>query len=395
MKARKLRDGIHWVGVVDWDRRLFDSLIPIPDGTSYNAYLVQGDDRTALIDTVEPHFADVLFARLDDLGVDRIDYVVSNHAEQDHSGSLPRVLERYPDARLLATPKALEMLPDLMPLPTERVRAVEDGEVVELGGRSLRFLHFPWVHWPETMLTYVPEDQVLFPCDLFGSHLATNELISTDPAGVHLAAKLYFAQIMMPFRKMIAKNLGKVEELPLELIAPSHGPVHGRPQTIVQSYKHWVGDRPRNLVVLPYITMHESTRIMVDHLIDALTDRDVRVERFNLENVDLGKLASALVDAATIVIGTPTVLGGAHPNALYAAHLAAMLRPKARHATVVGSYGWGGKAVDQVTGALGSLKLEILDPVLSKGTPSPQVLADLEALADAIAAKHGEAGCCR
>lgn len=393
MKARQLRDGIHWVGAVDWDRRLFDSLIPIPDGTSYNAYVVRGRDRTALIDTVEPGFADTLFARLADLGVDKIDYVVSNHAEQDHSGSLPMVLARYPGAQILTSPKGKGMLTDLLPLSSDAIRTVDDGETVDLGGKTLRFLHFPWVHWPETMLTYVPEDKVLFPCDLFGSHLASNELISSDPAGAHMAAKLYFAQIMMPFRKLIAKNLGKVEGLPLELIAPSHGPVHARPETIVSAYKHWVGDTPRNLVALPYISMHESTRIMVDHLIDALTDRDVRVERFNLEAPDLGKLATALVDAATIVLGTPTVLGGAHPNALYAAHLAAILRPKARHATVIGSYGWGGKVVDQVAGVLGPLKLELLDPVLSKGYPSSEVLGELDRLAEEIATRHRELGC--
>jgi flavorubredoxin len=390
MKARRLKDGIYWVGAIDWDRRVFDSLIPLPDGTSYNAYLVQGSDKVALIDTVEPQFADVLFARLESLGVERLDYVVINHAEQDHSGSLPLVLERFPDAEVLCTAKCQAMLPDLMDLPAERVRAVADGEVVELGELDLSFIHFPWVHWPETMLTYVPQARTLFSCDLFGSHLATNALVSSDPMEVKLAARLYYAQIMMPFRKMIARNLPRVEALRLELICPSHGPVHPWPDGILKPYREWVGDSVRNHVVLPYISMHESTRMMVDHLIDALTDRDVRVSRFDLESADLGKLAAALVDAATVVLATPTVLGGPHPHAMHAAYLTNLLRPKVQFASVIGSFGWGGRSVEQIAAALGTLKPQFLDPVLSKGRPSADVRAQLDELADTIAKNHAE-----
>ena len=395
MKAREICDGVYWVGAVDWDRRIFDSLIPIPSGTSYNSYLVRGSEKTALIDTVEPHFADMLFTRLESIGVERLDYVVANHAEQDHSGSLPQVLERFPEATVLCTPKCEGMLRDLLPLPEGRIQTVVDGEEVSLGDRTLRFIHFPWVHWPETMLTHVPEVRTLFPCDLFGSHLATNQLVVDDVAEIRDAARLYYAQIMMPFRKMIARNLGKVPVLELDRICPSHGPVHGDPQGIVATYGTWVGDQVRDAVVLPYISMHESTRKMVDHLVDALTDRDVRVERFDLESMDIGKLASALVDAATVVVGTPTVLGGAHPNAVYAALLANLLRPKTRFVSVIGSFGWGGKAVEQVAGAMPQVKYDLLEPVLSKGAPGPEARAALERLADDIAARHAEIGAYR
>lgn len=392
MKAREIVDGIHWVGAVHWDRRIFDSLLPLPDGTTYNAYLVQGAENSALIDTVEPGFEDVLFARLDDAGIEHLDYVVSNHAEQDHSGSLPAVLERFPDAKILCTPKAMGMLRDLMPLAEEAFHTVGDGETVDLGDRSLRFVHFPWVHWPETMLTYVPESRTLFPCDLFGCHIATNELIWFDQERVHIAAKQYYAQIMMPFRKMIQRNLAKVDALEIERILPSHGPIHAEPETILEAYRDWTGDAVRNLVVLPYISMHHSTQAMVDHLVGALTDRGIRVERFDLVTVDISRLASALVDAATVVIGTPTVAGGPHPNVAYAAFLANIIRPKARFASVIGSYGWGGKAVEQIAGMLGNLKVEILDPVLSKGRPSAQDLQALDRLADSIAERHRDAG---
>ncbi len=205
MKPRKIKDGIYWVGAVDWDRRLFDSLIPLPDGTSYNAYLIQGIEKTALIDTVDPLMSHVLLGRLTQLGVEHIDYVITNHAEQDHSGTLPQILERHPQAQVVCTPKCKTMLIDQGLAPEDRFLTVEDGATLSLGGRTLEFVHTPWVHWPETMLTYLQEDKILFPCDFFGSHLAATDLYVSNEGQVYEAAKRYYAEIMMPFRKAIQK----------------------------------------------------------------------------------------------------------------------------------------------------------------------------------------------
>jgi flavorubredoxin len=388
MKARRIRDGIHWMGAIDWNRRLFDSLIPLPDGTSYNAYLVTGSERTALIDSADPTMSGEL---MDQLGsVDRVDYVVANHAEQDHSGTIPRVLERYPDAKLVTTPKGKDMLIDLLVVPGERIITVEDGETISLGDRTLRFVHTPWVHWPETMVTYLEEERILFSCDFFGSHIATSDLYVVDEARVYEAAKRYYGEIMMPFRKVIRRNLERVRELDIELIAPSHGPIYPRPSFIIEAYEDWVSDEPHNLVVVPYISMHGSTGAMVDHLVNALAERGVRVEIFDLAVTDIGKLAIALVDAATIVVGTPTVHVGPHPVVFYAANLANAIRPKARFATVIGSYGWSTKAVEQIVGLVPNLEVEVLEPVMVKGYPREGDLRRLDGLADAIAAKHEE-----
>ena len=207
MKARKIKDRIFWMGSVDWDSRLFDSLIPLPDGTSYNAYLVEGSEKTALLDTVDPPMADELLAQLKD--VPTIDFVVSHHAEQDHSGTIPQILERYPKAKLVCTPKAKSMLADLLRVPDDRCVAVEDGDTISLGDKTLTFIHTPWVHWPETMVTMLEQDRILFSCDFFGSHIATTDLFVTDEGRVYEAAKRYFAEIMMPFRPVIRKNLAK------------------------------------------------------------------------------------------------------------------------------------------------------------------------------------------
>ena len=392
MKPRKIKDGIYWVGAVDWDRRLFDDLIPLPDGTSYNAYLIQGSDKTALIDTVEPEMSHTLLNRLKQLGIERIDYVIANHAEQDHSGTLPQILAHHPQAQVVCTPKCKNMLLDFELAPEDRFLTVDDGITLSLGDRTLEFIHAPWVHWPETMLTYLQEDKILFSCDFLGSHLASTELYAKDEGLVYEAAKRYYAEIMMPFRKMIQRNLKKIQEYEFSLIAPSHGPIYNRPEFILEAYQEWVFSEPKNIVVLPYISMHGSTREMVEHLVDALIENGVTVKLFNLSVTDIGELAISLVDAATIVIGSPTVLGGAHPNVVYAAYLANALRAKAKFVSIIGSYGWGGKMVEQLASMIPNLEVEILDPVVIKGRPKAEDFEALDKLAASIAEKHKKLG---
>jgi flavorubredoxin len=386
MQTRELARGVKCLGAIDWDRRLFDSLIPLPDGTTYNAYLVEGSDKTALIDTVDPPMTDVLLAQLE--SVSRIDYVISNHAEKDHSGAIPTVLDKYPDAQVLASSRAVDVLVDALQIARERVTEVADGHKVDLGGRTLEFIYTPWVHWPETMVTYLEAERILFSCDFFGSHIASSDLYADDKVRVYEGAKRYFAEIMLPFRKHIRGHLERLADYGIDLIAPSHGPVHREPDFIVDAYRDWAADEPKNLVALPFVSMHGSTRKMVDCLVDELMARDVAVERFDLTSADIGKLATALVDAATIVIGTPTVLGGPHPSAAYAAFLANALRPKARFVSIIGSYGWGGRAVDVLAGMIPALKVEVIDPLLTKGLPQAVDREAIARMADTIADKH-------
>ncbi len=388
MKPREIKNRIYWMGSVDWDSRLFDSLIPLPDGTSYNAYLVEGSEKTVLLDTVDPPMADELLAQLE--GVPKIDYVVSQHAEQDHSGTIPRVLEKYPDAKLISTPKAKNMLGDLLQISEESFITVEDGETLSLGDKTLKFIHTPWVHWPETMVTYLEEDKILFSCDFFGSHIATTDLFVTDEGRVYETAKRYYAEIMMPFSSVIKKNMEKLASYDVEMIAPGHGQIFPRPAFILDAYRDWILGSPRNTVVLPYVSMHESTKLMVDHLVAALVEKGVRVELFNLTVTDIGKLAVALVDAATIVVGTPTILAGPHPYAAYSTFLANALRPKTKFLSIIGSYGWGGKTVETLAGMIPNLKVEIIEPVLCKGVPSEKDFKLLDDLAATIAHKHKE-----
>jgi flavorubredoxin len=392
MKPREMRPDVYCVGAIDWDRRLFDALIPLPDGTSYNSYLIKGKEKTALIDTVDPTMQDALINNLNQLGIDNIDYVIANHAEQDHAGTIPQVLERYPEAMVVCTTRCKGLLIDLLAIPEEKFIVVSDKETISLGDRTLEFIHAPWVHWPETMLTYLREERILFPCDFFGSHLATTDLYVVDEGQVYEAAKRYYAEIMMPFRSNIEKNLEKIKDYTIDIIAPSHGPMHDRPEFILKAYHSWVFDEPKNIMVLPYISMHGSTGKMVDYLVEALAEKGVTVKQFDLTVTDIGKLAMALVDAATIVIGTPTILTGPHPNVIYAAFLANALRPKLRYASIIGSYGWGGRTIEQLTAMLPNLKVELIQPVLCKGLPGDADFRALNNLAATIAEKHEESG---
>jgi len=277
---------------------------------------------------------------------------------------------------------------DLLHVSGDRITTVDDKETLSLGDRTLEFIHAAWVHWPETMLTYLREEKILFPCDLFGSHLATSDLYVTDEGRVFEAAKRYYAEIMMPFRSNIEKHLERLKSYRIEMIAPSHGPLYDRPEFIMEAYRKWVLEPPENIVVLPYISMHGSTRRMVEYFVEALIEKGVTVKQFDLATVDIGKLAMALVDAATLVVGAPTTLIGPHPRVAYAVFLANALRPKTRFASIIGSYGWGSQAKEQIIGMIPNLKVELLEPVIIKGLPKEEDFKALDALAVTIAEKH-------
>lgn len=383
MNARPILDGIEWVGAVDYNRRLFDALIPTPDGTSYNAYLVRGTRYTVLMDAVDPDFTDVLMDRLADA---RPDFIVAHHAEQDHSGALPALLDKFPDATVLCTKRCAGILQDLLDLPSDRMRAVEDDEELDIGGRTLKFMHMPFVHWPETMVTYIPQDRTLFSCDMFGSHLASSDL-DLPWQDVREPAKRYYAEIMMPFASKILKYLDRLAALDIALIAPSHGPIFRRPSEIVSAWRSWAGDPPRDMVLIPYASMHASTALMVDYLVEALSSRGTVAVPVDLLVADLGKLAQAMVDAATIVMASPVVLNGPHPHVVSAAYLAGLLRPKAKFTAVMGSFGWGGRIAETLVDLM-KFQGEVLEPVMVKGRPNAETKAAISALAETIVQRH-------
>lgn len=388
MPVQKLCDRVFSVGARDWDRRIFDELIPLPQGTSYNSYWIEGSEKNVLIDSVDPAKKDELLSNLKKLNVKKIDYLVSNHAEQDHSGSIPDLLEIFPQARVVTNEKCKNLLMDLLLISEDRFLVVQDGDTLSLGDKTLEFIFTPWVHWPETMCTLLRQDRILFSCDFFGSHLATSNLFVRDAHQVIDGAKRYYAEIMMPFRTIIKKNIGRIEEHAFDWIAPSHGPVYRESKIIIDAYKDWISDRVENEVVIAYVSMHGSTEKMIRYLIEKLMEKGITVKPFNLTRTDIGELAMALVDAASLVIGTPTVLAGPHPAAVYAATLVNALKPKLKFATVVGSFGWGGQTVETIKNNMNHLKVELLPPVLVKGFPGEEDYKMLDGLSETLYSKH-------
>lgn len=389
---QEIKNNIFYCGLNDCDRKIFDELIPLEHGTSYNSYLVKGSEKTAIIDTMYPPKTDEYLNRLTKNQINKVDYIVANHGEQDHSGSIPALLEKYPDAIVLTNPKVAENIKSMLLVPEDKIRVIADGEEVSLGDKTLKFIFAPGVHWPDTMFTYIKEDNVIFTCDFLGAHFTFSDVFASESKELENSAKRYYAEIMMPFRTMCKKYTQMIKDLNVEMILPSHGPVHARPDYILDLYTDWVSDTPKNLVAMPYVSMYDSTKEMIDYLSEKLNEKGIETFKFDVVDDDLGDLAMALVDAATIVLGTSMVLAGPHPAAVNAAYLAAILRPKAKFAALIGSYGWGGKLFDLIAQLLAPLKLDVIEPLQVKGKPKEEDFKKLDEIAQSIFEKHKSAG---
>ena len=386
-KTVEISPDIFWVGVEDWNRRVFDALIPLPYGTSYNAYLIVGNDKIALVDTVNPGFEEVLLEKISQIvPPERIDYVVMNHAEPDHAGGIPKVLEIADKANVVSTKLGVDMAKLYFGVPPERTVMVKEGDTLSLGSKTLKFTQAPWLHWPETMFTYALEDQVLFPCDFFGSHLTSDKLFADEVSGILLPeAKRYYAEIMMPFAAFGQKALDKVKALSPKIIAPSHGPVYRNPQPIIEAYEKWTRGPLEKKVVVVYVSMWGSTQTLERTITKAISVNGVEVVPYNLTVADLSHILRDLVDSSAVVIGTPTVLGGAHPLVLYATELIASFGIRGKVAAVFGSYGWGGGAVKKVKTRLQEGGFEVIDTLEIRGPPKPEHIEKAFALGKAIA----------
>ncbi|MEM3549645.1 MAG: FprA family A-type flavoprotein [Candidatus Bathyarchaeia archaeon] len=368
----KILEGVYWVGVRDWNRRLFDALITLPKGTSYNAYLIVGEDGKALIDTTNPGFERELEEKISMIiDTKDIDYVVMNHAEPDHAGAIPYMMDINKKAKLITTSRGAKMARIYYGVPEGRIKVVADQETLNLGGKTLRFIESPMLHWPETMFTYLEEDEVLFSCDFFGAHLSMG-LYEDEVEDLLVHAQRYWGEIMMPFRPMAQKALEKLKNLGIKIICPSHGPVHRKTELILNAYKKWANGETRRKATVVYVSMWNSTEKMVHQIAEKLTSEGIEIAIHNLANTDIGDLARDLVDSKAIVFGTPTVLGAAHPLAVYATYLVKALRPPLKFAVVLSSYGWGGGAVKQVLETLAQLKVEVAGTVEVNGPPKKE-----------------------
>lgn len=391
-KTVEISPNVFWVGVEDWNRRVFDAFIPLPYGTSYNSYLVVGQNKTALIDTVNPGFEEALLQKISQiLPPEKIDYVIMNHAEPDHAGSIPAVMQAAKNAKVVASKLGVKLAELYFDVPSERRIVVQEGDTLELGGKTLRFIEAPWLHWPETMFTFAVEDSVLFPCDFFGSHLTSDRLYADEVGGLLLPeAKRYYAEIMMPFAASAQKALDKVKPLNPKIVAPSHGPVYRNPQTIVEAYEKWTRGSLERKVVVVYVSMWGSTQALERVITETIATEGVEAVPYNLSIADISHVLGDLVDASAVVIGTPTVLGGAHPLAVYATELIASFGVRGKIAAVFGSFGWGGGAARRIKARLEQGGFEVVDTLEIRGPPKPEHVEKAVALGKAVANKVKE-----
>lgn len=390
MKFSEIKNSVYYCGLNDCERKIFDELIPLEHGTTYNSYLVKGSEKVAIIDTMYPKKTDIYLKNLDENGIDHVDYIIANHGEQDHSGSIPALLEKYPNAVVITNAVCKNNIIEMLHVDENKIQVIKNNDELSLGDKTLRFMIAPGVHWPDTMFTYIVEDNLLCTCDFLGAHFTfkDRDIFAPDNEELEHSAKRYYAEIMMPFRTVCKKYTKQVKDLNPEMILPSHGPIYKNPKFILDLYDDWASDEGKNLVLLPYVSMYGSTEEMVDYLIKKLNEKGIQTEKFDIVTGDLGDLAMGLVDATTIILGSSMVLAGPHPMAANIAYLANVLRPKAKLASFVGSYGWGGNLFGKLGEMLSGLKLEVIEPLLVKGKPSVTDFNKLDDMVNEIYNKH-------
>jgi flavorubredoxin len=394
MIFKTITKDVLYCGINDFDRVIFDELIPLDDGTTYNSYLIKGSEKIALIDTMYPKFTEEYLKSFDENEITKIDYIIANHGEQDHTGSIPALLEKFPMAKVVTNNLVAGNIKEMLFVPAERIEVIANGTELSLGDKTLKFIIAPGVHWPDTMFTYLKEENIIFTCDFLGSHYTFEEVFAKPSDKLTRSIKKYYAEIMMPFRTLCKKYTKQLRELNPTYICPSHGPIYDSANVdyILSLYEDWTADVGKNLVVLPYVSMYGSVEEMATYLEKKLSAGGVDVLKYDIIRGNLGDLAIALVDATTLVMGVSMVLAGPHPAAVNIAYLAGVLKPKFKYASLIGSFGWGGKLFDKIIECIEPLKPTLLDPVQAKGKPKSEDFEKLDKLAEEIIAKHTELG---
>ncbi len=389
---KEIKHNVLYAGMNDGGRLMFDELIPLDKGTSYNSYVVKGSEKTAVIDTMYPKFTQEYLKSFDENGITKVDYIIANHGEQDHSGSIPAMLEKFPEAVVITNAVCAGNLKEMLAVPAEKIKIIKNDEELSLGDKTLQFKIAPGVHWPDTMFTYIKEDNIICTCDFLGAHYIFDDVFAVPSPNLEKSAKKYFAEIMMPFSTVCRKYVQLLKDMKVDMVLPSHGPVHKNPDYILDLYADWAGEKGKNLVILPYVSMYNSTGMMIDYLSEKLEAKGIKTFKYDMVSGNLGDLAIALVDATTIVMGTSMVLAGPHPVAFNTAYLASVLRPKAKIASFIGSFGWGGNLFGKITELLAPLKLDLIEPIQVKGLPKQEDYLKLNNMAEEIFKKHKELG---
>jgi flavorubredoxin len=371
-QAVALSERVNWIGALDPNLRTFDIILKTANGTSYNAYVVRGSEGVAIIDTVKESFSNDFFARLESVArYDEIKVIVLNHLEPDHTGALPELMRRAPQAQLYISQKAQSMLKALLKQDAFDFTPVMTGDKVSLGDRTLEFLHTPYLHWPDTQCTYLMEENTLFSGDVFGCHFCDARLFNDEVGDFRFSFEYYYAHIMRPFKDFVNKALVLIEPLPLNKIYPAHGPLlRDQPQRYVQRY-HELSRSPfqseisagEKTLLIFYISSYGNTRRMAEAIYEgAMSVEHVRVSLYDLEGSEIAPFVDLIEGADGIVFGTPTINGDAVKPVWDLLSSLAVINLKSKLGGVFGSYGWTGEGVKMVEDRLRGLKLRVPIP---------------------------------
>lgn len=393
----ELRPGVHWIGALHPELRVFDDLFPTEHGTTYNSYLIRGAEKVAIVDTVKEKFSEPFLGKVRQLVEPaRVDYVIVNHSEPDHSGSLPALLQHCPNATVLCSSTAAAFLRNQIDFPF-KTRSVKDGEVLDLGGRRLRFVIAPFLHWPDTMFTLLEEERILFTCDAFGAHYCGSGMYDDEVPDFTADMKLYYDCLVRPFKDKVLSAIDKIRGERIDVIAPSHGPIlRSNPGRAVALYEEW--SRQRNgagpaaagagKVVILYLSPHGNTARMSEAVAAGAAQPGVEVIRRHIGEIGDAQVRDLMEAADALVFGVPTVNRDVPKPVWDVLALLSTVNLKTSVAGVFGSYGWSGEACKMVEDRLKGLRFTLPIPLVrTQFRPSPGVLAECQALGKAIAAE--------
>jgi flavorubredoxin len=386
-----LAEGINWVGVVDWNLRDFHGYVT-RRGTTYNAYLIS-DEKTALVDTVKYLFSTELLRNISEItNPEKIDYIIINHVEMDHSSSLPIIAEHAKNATILASARGKDAIIEHYGADF-RIETVKTGDELKLGKRTLRFVEAPMLHWPDSMFTYVVEDKILMPNDAFGQHLATSQRFD-DEVDEHVLmeeAAIYYANILMPLAPLITRKIQEIIQMDIApaMIAPSHGIIwRSNPSKIIKAYLDWSAGLSRNKVVVVYDTMWGSTDKMARAIVEGAISEGVEVKLLKLRASDLTEAVTEILDAKAVVVGSPTLNNQMFPTLSSFLTYITGLKPRGKLWSFFGSYGWGGGAVKSMVETARKAGFEVHEPSIEvKYVPDQEDLKKCFEFGKQIAAK--------
>lgn len=386
-----LARGVYWVGVIDWNLRDFHGYVT-PKGTTYNAYLIV-DDKITLVDTVKAEFSAEMLKRISQI-VDpaKIDHVIVNHVEMDHSGSLPVIMKAAPDATIYCSKNGkdgLHLHYKADGCEDWAIEVVKTGSELSLGSKTLMFIEATMLHWPDSMHTYIKEDKILLSNDAFGQHIATSKPFDDEVGDVMAEAAEYYANILMPFGRIILKYIDTVKELGIDInmIAPGHGIIWRQdPAKIIEAYGRWARGETTKKVLIIYDTMWGSTHTMAKSILDGIKAAGVEVKLINIRKIDLSGIITEVLEAPVIMVGSPTLNNGIFPSVSELLTHLKGLRPKGKQAVAFGSYGWGGGAVKAMEKELEMAGFKLIEPGMQiRYRPDEEGIAACRQLGERIA----------